>query len=92
MKGRSSTKIGIRLEDWVVEALQKKANPLGLTVGGYIKGQIMKSISGSTTKPRLYDPATHKAGDTVLVRKGKKLIETRVPDLDAGGEPIPDVV
>ena len=47
MKGRSTTKIGIRLEDWVVEALQRKAG--SLSVGGYIKGQIMKSVSGSTT-------------------------------------------
>ena len=85
MKGRSTTRIGIRLEDWVVEALQRKAG--SLSVGGYIKGQIMKSVSGSTTK--LCDPGVHKPGDTVLVRKGKRLVQTIVPDLDADGSPIP---
>ena len=47
-KGRNTTKIGIRLDDAVVEALRERADKQGLTVGGYIKEQILKSYSGST--------------------------------------------
>ena len=55
MKGRNTTKIGIRLEDWVVEALQKRAG--NQSVGAYIKEQILKSINhtGSTTKSKLWE-------------------------------------
>ena len=37
----------------------------------------------------LYNPAIHKAGDHVLVRRGKQLVETIVPELDADGHTIP---
>lgn len=37
-----------------------------------------------------YNPAIHKAGDKVLVKKGKRLVETIVPELDAGGNLMPD--
>lgn len=37
----------------------------------------------------LYNPAIHKAGDRVLVRKGKKLVEAIVPEIDADGQVIP---
>lgn len=46
-KGRNTTKIGLRLEDWIVEALQIRATQAGLTVGGYIKTQICKTVIGS---------------------------------------------
>ena len=38
---------------------------------------------------KLYNPAIHKAGDQVLVKQGKKLIEAVVPELDAGGQKMP---
>ena len=33
----------------------------------------------------LYDPMKHRAGDRVMVQKGKRLIETVIPELDADG-------
>ena len=39
----------------------------------------------------LYNSAVHKAGDRVLVRHGKQLVETIVPDLDGDGHTIPKV-
>ena len=38
---------------------------------------------------QLYNPAIHKAGDRVLMQKGKRLVEAIVPELDADGRPIP---
>ena len=38
----------------------------------------------------LYNPAVHKAGSRVLVKKGKALVEAVVPELDGDGRPIPD--
>lgn len=57
--------------------------------------QIIKNIeSKPQEKPiiPLYNPAIHKPGDRVLVRPryGKSNIETVIPELDAGGQPIPD--
>ena len=91
MKGRGTTTVGIRLEDSIVIALRKRAKPMGLTVGQYIKGQIMKSVSANTIRPQLYNPLIHKAGDKVLIRQGKRFIEQIVPNLDGDGELIPDV-
>ena len=38
-------------------------------------------------KPKvpLYNPMIHRAGDRVMVQKGKRLIETVIPELDADG-------
>ena len=33
----------------------------------------------------LYNPQIHRAGDRVMVQKGKRLIETVIPELDADG-------
>jgi len=32
----------------------------------------------------------HRIGDRVLVQKGKRLIETVIPEIDADGNPMPD--
>ncbi len=39
----------------------------------------------------LYNPSIHRAGDRVLIKPtyGKKLVEVVIPELDAGGNPIP---
>jgi len=50
MKGRNTSVITIRLDDAIVKSLQKKAEALGLTVGGYIKQQILKSHSVNTIR------------------------------------------
>ena len=40
----------------------------------------------------LYNPAIHRAGDRVLIKPphSKRLVETVIPELDAGGNPIPE--
>ena len=38
----------------------------------------------------LYNPAIHRAGDTVKVLRGKREVIITIPRLDAGGNPIPD--
>lgn len=47
--------------------------------------------SGDASLP-LYNPAIHGPGDRVLVKPlyGKKLVATVLPELDAGGQPIPN--
>ena len=37
----------------------------------------------------LYNPAVHKAGDKVLIRQGKRLVEMVVPEMDVDGNLIP---
>lgn len=44
----------------------------------------------SSPKIPKYNPQIHKPGDVVLVQRGKKWIETVIPDIDGGGQPIPD--
>lgn len=41
-------------------------------------------------QPELYNPLNHRPGDKVLVKRGKRLIETVIPELDADGNPMPD--
>lgn len=38
----------------------------------------------------LYNPLNHKIGDRVLIQRGKRMVETVIPELDADGNPIPD--
>ncbi len=37
----------------------------------------------------VYNPAIHRPGDKVLVRQGKRLVPTIIPNLDADGQAIP---
>lgn len=48
------------------------------------------SVTPAPPKPLipLYDRAIHKTGDKVLMRHGRRLIETVVPELDLDGNPI----
>jgi len=41
-------------------------------------------------RPPLYNPSIHRTGDRVMVKQGNKLIETIIPELDAGGNVIPE--
>ncbi len=43
-------------------------------------------------KPKvpLFNPMIHRAGDRVMVQKGKRLIETVIPELDADGYAVYD--
>ena len=38
----------------------------------------------------MYNPSVHKAGDRVMIRSNRKLIETVIPELDGSGQPIPE--
>ena len=91
-----SIMVGIRLKEDIYEILKVRAK--GKSVAEYIKLQILKSVAQNRSeitienpiKPLpLYNPAIHKAGDRVLMRVGKKLIPTVVPELDAEGKVIP---
>ena len=74
--------------------------PLGITVDSQGKAIIL-SIEGyralldkyrqldSQAKIPLYNPALHRPGSRVLVEKGKRLVVTIVPEIDAEGYPIP---
>ena len=46
VQGRNSTVVSIRLPDEIVSKLKEKAGKL--SVGEYIKGQILKSLSVNT--------------------------------------------
>ena len=39
--------------------------------------------------PPFYDPNFHRPGDTVRVRRGKRVLTTVIPELDAEGNTIP---
>lgn len=63
--------------------------------------QTIKNIEGKTKAPQhpsgeasvpLYNPSIHKPGDRVLVKPpyGNKLVEIVIPELDAGGQPVPN--
>jgi len=41
-------------------------------------------------QPKLYNPMSHKIGDRVLVQRGKRFIETVIPEIDADGNIIPE--
>ena len=64
-----------------------------------IKGLVMdgNTIIGLTQAPapvkapEVYIPGRHyQAGDVVMVQRGRRMIESTVPALDADGQPIPD--
>ena len=43
-------------------------------------------------QPEVYNPTKrYEAGTKVLMYRGKRLIETVIPELDADGQPVPDL-
>jgi len=60
-----------------------------LSVEGY--KVLLDKHRQNDSQAKLYNPSIHKAGDRVLIRQGKKLVETVIPELDADGYPIHDV-
>ena len=38
--------------------------------------------------PPLYNPSIHRAGDLVIVQKGKRYIEMVIPEIDADGNAV----
>ncbi len=47
------------------------------------------SFTLNPVQPKMYNPYTSNPGDTVLVRQGRNIIETVMPELDADGNIIP---
>lgn len=60
-----------------------------LSVEGYRR--LLEGYNHKTDSQAIpvYNSAIHKAGDRVLVPRGKRLVETVIPELDADGQPIP---
>ena len=52
------------------------------------KRRAVRPIVLDLTKPKLYNPTQHRIGDRVLIYRGKRLVETVIPELDADGNPI----
>lgn len=95
MRGRNTTVVGIRLPDKIIAMLAERANRQDLSIGEYIKRQIIKSCSVNASvnaiKPtQVYNPSVHKPGDRVLVKRGSRLVEAVVPQVDADGHIIPE--
>jgi len=44
-----------------------------------------------TVQPKLYNPTEHRVGDTVLIQQGKRQVTVTIPELDADGQPIPEM-
>ena len=70
-----------------------RSNRVGLT-GSNKLDELRGLISGieakPTVQPTLYNPAVHRPGDRVLIQQGKKFMEIVIPELDAGGSPMPE--
>lgn len=84
MKGRNTTVISVRLPDNIVAILTERAKDI--SVGEYLRQQIIKGCSHDSPSVNtipVYDPAIHKEGDRVMVRRGKRLVETIVPMIEA---------
>ena len=82
--------VSARVTENVYTLLQDRARTKGLSLGAYVS----QVLSNGITKPYtptipLYNEAIHKAGDTVMVRRGKTLIEAVVPELDGDGHVVP---
>ena len=71
--------------------INKALEAVGLAVEGNKVGKAVKTpriVTERVTVP-IYNPAIHKAGDRVMVRRGGRLIETVIPELDAEGNAMP---
>ena len=95
MRGRNSTVISVRLPDRIVATLAERANKQDISIGEYIRQQIIKSCSVNATHSvntiPLYNPRIHRTGDTVRMkdRTGHMVVVT-MPELDADGNVIYD--
>jgi len=92
MKGRNTTVISVRLPDKVIASLAERANRKDLSIGDYLKEQIIRSVNamGSVNAIPKYDKSIHKVGDVVMMLRGKQWVKSIVPELDADGQPMPE--
>ena len=93
---QDSEVVSLRISTDVYNILNKLSTGKKMNVSAFVKWKIEEYISkvNAVYKPvnpenvPIYNPAVHKTGDTVRVRKGKRLVETVVPELDADGHPM----
>ena len=102
MKGRNSVMIGIRIAEDVYLIIQKLAESKEMTVSQFIKWKVEElsgkagsvnhlvnqsvNTMGSVNTIPIYNPSIHQTGDRVLLKQGKRFIESVVPELDADGQ------
>ena len=84
--------VSARVSENVYTLLQDRARAKGLSLGAYVSQVLSNGMNAKVSTPTipLYNQAIHKAGDSVMVRRGKTLIETIVPELDGDGHIVPD--
>ncbi len=73
-----------------ITTVQPKLAAVGLKLEGNRIIRLEKPNSNLVQpRPPLYNPAIHGPGDTVLLQRGKRMIPTIIPRLDADGNPMP---
>ncbi len=72
-------------------AVTPDVKPKLAAVGLKLDGNRIIGFDKQAVQPRppLYNPAIHGPGDTVLLQRGKRMIPTIIPRLDADGNPMP---
>ena len=82
--------ISSRVPENVYVSMQELADSKGLSLSAYIclilsRGIEKKKGQTENVYVSVYNPKIHKAGDRVMVQKGKKMVEVEVPEVDADG-------
>lgn len=89
MPTKNSRVLACRIPGGIYEEFVRLAKLERLTPGEKLKNVVVMGVQrkrvNTPEKIPIYDARIHKAGDRVLVRKGKSLVETVVPELDADG-------
>jgi len=94
--------ISVRVKTELYTILKARASVKGQSLSEYLTSCLVYISKQNGTTPAmtsttmtatpsliLYDSKTHKAGDRVLVRQGRQIIEAVVPDMDLDGRKIP---
>ncbi len=87
---------GLSISDYLRECLEyitshseNKTLSLQSTPSHIITPEELKASRQKSEDIPLYNPAIHRPGDEVLIKRGKKLVPMVVPELDADGNAIP---
>jgi len=91
--------ISCRVSEGVYTLLKGTAESKGLSLGVYISQVLTlgaNKINGSKQdNPQVYTPTIpvynsgiHKSGDRVMIRQGRKMVESVVPEIDVDGNVI----
>ncbi len=74
MKGRNTGVVSIRLPDSILKVVEARAKAKNLSVGDYLKAQIIKSSSVNTTEPALEND-THRVN---TIKQGQNAVSSSV--------------